>query len=97
MGVLNSFILRVYYISAQCQFNHYGAAHNVKMKYTFKGPHDLRVSARIVLRLDESYTTNVYLKQVDGQTGIILCRLFVKGNHPRFKSIIVRTKRFDLI
>ena len=75
MGVLNSFILWVYYISAQCQFNHYGASHNVKMKYTFKGPHELRVSARMVLRFE---LKDVYWKQVDGQAGIILCCLLIK-------------------
>ena len=76
MGVLNSFMLWVYYISAQCQFNHYRASHNVMMKYTFKGPHELRVSARMVYVAP--WQVECYWKQVDGQTGIILCWLFVK-------------------
>ena len=45
------------------------------MKYTFKGPHELRVSARMVLRFE---LKDVYWKQVDGQAGIILCCLLVE-------------------
>ena len=54
------------------------------MKYTFKGPHELRVSARMVLRFE---LKDVYWKQVDGQAGIILCCLLVKECTGCFKAL----------